>query len=170
MSLKIIGAMCIVLGCGGFGFMVAGNAYKEISTLKQLISALEFMECELTYRMTPLPQLCRLAGAITNGSIKRMFLCLANELDQHCSTNVDACIRTTICKCSDLPKLTKLRLMELGKSLGVFDLVGQVKCIQAINCENHRLLNELTTGHKARIRSYKTLGLCAGTALVILFI
>lgn len=150
--------------------MVAGNAHKEISTLKQLISAMTFMECELTYRMTPLPQLCRLAGAITSGSIKRVFLYLASELEQHCNRSIDLCIHGAIVKCPDLPKLSKLRIEELGKSLGMFDLDGQVKCIKAINAENQRLLKEMTYDHKVRLRSYKTLGLCAGAALVILFI
>ena len=170
MTVKLLGAVCVILGCGGFGFMIAANARREISALRQLISALDFIECDLNYRMPPLAQLCRLAAAITNGCIKRLLLHMAEELDQQKAHSVDKCIIAAIQHCPELPPLTAQRVMELGKSLGKFDLAGQIKCIRGINVENTRILDEITSDHIARFRSYKTLALCAGAALVILLI
>ncbi len=170
MIIKILGALFVILGCGGFGFMIAANARREMLALRQLITALDFMECELNYRMTPLPQLCRSTAAVTNGCIQRVFICLAEELESQNEGNVNNCILSTIHRCPDIPKYAAQRLTELGQSLGKFDLNGQVKCVQAINAENVRLLDRIRLDHNTRLRSYKTLGLCAGAALVILFI
>ena len=170
MTVRLLGAVCVILGCGGFGFMIAVNARREISALRQLISVMDFIECELNYRRPPLAQLCRLTAAIANGCVKRLLLCIAEELDQQKADSVDKCITAAIQHIPDLPPLTAQRVIELGKSLGKFDLDGQIKCIRALNTENTRLLNELTVDHITRIRSYKTLGLCAGAAMAILFI
>ena len=45
--MKLLGAVMVLLGCGGVGFsMVAVCRYQE-QALLQLIRALEYMECEL---------------------------------------------------------------------------------------------------------------------------
>ena len=170
MTFKLLGAVCVILGCGGFGFVIAANARREMTSLRQLVIALDFMECELNYRMTPLPQLCRLTASVTNGCIQKVFLILAEELELQTEGNIDKCISAIIRKCPDMPKYTAQRLTELGHSLGKFDLSGQIKCVQAINAENSQLLERISVDHNTRLRSYKTLGLCAGAALVILFI
>lgn len=170
MTIKLLGAVCIILGCGGFGFLIAANARRELVALRQLITALNFIECELGYHMTPLPQLCRLTAAVTTGCIRRMFICLAEELEMQIEANVDKCIIAALEKCPDVPNLTIHRIKELGRSLGKFDLDSQIKCIKVNNVENMQLLETLSADHSTRLRSYKTLGVCAGAALVILFI
>jgi stage III sporulation protein AB len=69
-----------------------------------------------------------------------------------------------------LPKQTTEVLSLLGESLGKFDLSGQLRGLEGIRSECHRRLDALSENQEVRLRSYKTLGLCAGAALVILFI
>lgn len=170
MIIRMLGAVCVISGCGGFGILIARNVRKEISTLRQFARALEFMEYELNYRMTPLPQLCRRVASVSVGCVQRIFQCIADELEHRNQHDVASCISIAMKKCPDTPKLTADQFLELGLSLGEFDLEGQIKSIQAVRTANDRLLNELYTEHKDKLRSYKTLGLCAGLALVILFI
>jgi hypothetical protein len=47
MILKWLGASLIILGCGGFGLAIASSHRREIQSLKKLIAALDYMECEL---------------------------------------------------------------------------------------------------------------------------
>ena len=49
---RILGACCIVVGCGGFGFAMAAASRREEQELKRLLAALEYMSCELSYRQT----------------------------------------------------------------------------------------------------------------------
>ena len=55
MSFKWIGALMVVAGCGGVGFTMAAAYIREEWALRSLIGALDYMTCELQYRLTPLP-------------------------------------------------------------------------------------------------------------------
>jgi hypothetical protein len=54
--------------------------------------------------------------------------------------------------------------------MGKFDIDGQINGLEAVRSLCRRMLDELTSGREVRLRNYQTLGLCAGAALVILFI
>lgn len=170
MIYKIIGAGLIIAGCGGFGFKLAANHIKEERTLRQLIGFLDFMECEMQYRLTPLPALCRQAAAEGKGSLCQLFLWLAKELEAQISPDAARCMDVALSKVTDIPKATVESLHVLGRSLGRYDLDGQLKGLEAVRQECRRKLEELNHNRDFRIRSYKTLGLCAGAAMAILFI
>ena len=60
--------------------------------------------------------------------------------------------------------------MQLGESLGRFDLPGQLRGLEAIRRETEQTLQEVHAQRENRLRSYQTLGLCAGASLAILFL
>ena len=62
------------------------------------------------------------------------------------------------------------QMLLLGKSIGRFDMDGQIKGLEAVRQDCRRRLDELSKDRDTRLRSYQTLGLCAGAALAILFI
>lgn len=170
MSYKWIGVIFVIVGCGGFGFSIGATQVMEEKTLRQLICALDYMECELQFRLTPLPDLCRQAGVNARGCIRDVFLKLSIELETQLSPDVDCCMRRVLEKIQNLPKHTQEALLELGQSLGRFDLQGQLKGLEIVRAACRRRLEQLTTNKEPRIRSYQTLGLCAGAAIAILFI
>ena len=55
MNYRIIGAILVIISTSTVGFSIAASHRKEASALMQLIRALEFMSCELEYRLPPLP-------------------------------------------------------------------------------------------------------------------
>lgn len=160
----------VVVGCGGLGFLIAAAHRREVKTLRQLISALDYMECELQYRMTSLPELCRQAAQMLCGPLKTVFSSLAAELDNQISPNVERCMQAVLYHAKDLPKLTAEALSKLGSSLGHFDLEGQLKGLEAVRSESRRILDNYSKNQDVRLRSYQTLGICAGAAIAILFI
>lgn len=170
MSYKWIGAVLIIMGCGGFGFSIAAAQLREEQTLRQLICALDLMECELQYRLTPLPDLCRQAGKDAKGCIRDVFLALSAELEAQVAPDVASCMSAALSAAGDLPKHTREALELLGNSLGRFDLPGQLKGLDAVRAACRRQLETLTTNKEPRLRSYQTLGVCAGAAIAILFI
>ncbi len=170
MAIKWIGAICVLIACGGFGFQIAATQKKEVHTLRQLIRVLDFAECELQYRLTPLPDLCRNVANECSGPLKALFLRLTEELNDQISPNAATCMRASIAVTNGLPKQTQEVLILLGESLGRFDLSGQIRGIESVRKECNRRLDLLSENQDVRLRSYKTLGLCAGAALVILFI
>ena len=162
--------MLIITGCGGMGFCMASAHRREEKILRQLISTLDYMECELQFHMTPLPELCRKAGCENKGLISQVMNNLAIELDTQAASDAASCMNLAQKACKDIPKRIQNTLDMMGTSLGRFDLEGQVKGLEAVRAHCRQELEGLLQNRDNRLRSYQTLGLCAGAALAILFI
>ena len=170
MNLKWIGAILIVSGCGGFGFSMAAGHRKTEQMLRQLISALDRMEWELSYRLSSLPELCLQACSCTKGSLREVFRELGAKLEQRVSTDAGECMENVLGAKQDLPRSVRSILIELGASLGRFDLQGQLKGLEAVKQDCMKELENMEYNRDLRLRSYKALGLCAGVGLAILFL
>lgn len=170
MTLKLIGAILVICGCGGLGFSIAAASKREEAALRQLIGALDFMECELQYHLTPLPELCRQAGRESKGAIHQVLTALAHELECQISPDVQSCMHAALARCLEVPKRVRQAFEIMGTSLGRFDMEGQVKGLETVRGFCRRELEGLSQNRDGRLRSYQTLGLCAGAALAILFV
>ena len=60
--------------------------------------------------------------------------------------------------------------VKFGDLLGHFDLSGQIRGIEAVRHFAANDLERLCDHKDVRLRSYQTLGLCAGSALIILLL
>ena len=170
MTLRLIGSVLVILGCGGFGFAMASSYHREVKCLRQFVRILEYLMCELQYRQTPLPQLCRQAAMETDNILHKVFLAFADELDMQLSADAEICMKAAVSRCADIPQLTKSFLLLLGHSLGRFDLNGQLQDLEQLRQECGQKLARFEANKAARVRTYQTLGLCAGAALAILLI
>lgn len=170
MSIRIVGAVLVVMGTGGFGFLIAASYRREEKLLRQLLNALDYMQCELQYHLTPLPDLCRQVAASTAGVIRLVFANLAAKLEDQITPDVEKCMVGVLTGLRDMPKLTRESLDLLGRSLGRFDLDGQLRGLESVRQVCRHGLDTLEQNAAIRNRSYQTLGLCAGAALAILFI
>jgi stage III sporulation protein AB len=170
MYIKIIGAICVVVGCGSVGFFMAYEYRAKMHLLKELISVLEDMASELQYRATPLPQLCRHAVGERKGQIYDIFHFLAEELEAQVSPNACNCMASALDKHIKIDSELKNLLLELGNSLGRFDMQGQLKGLEHSRQMCKEKLTQMMQNKDNRLRSYQTLGLCAGAAIAILFV
>ena len=98
MSLRFFGAVLIVFGCGGFGAMLARNDRLAEQSLRSLCAGLDLMSSELQYRLTPLPDLCRMAGEELGGGVGAVFSALAMALEDQISPDVNACMHAALAK------------------------------------------------------------------------
>ena len=170
MIYRVLGACLIVLGCGGAGFLVAANARRETATLKSVITVLEYWKNELSFHLTPLPELCRQSATQNSGIIGQFLDTVATELERQISPNVEKCIYAALHNFTDMPVLSKQIIESLAKNLGRFDIDGMLQNIESSLSDAHLLLEQHTNNQDLRVRNYRTLGLCAGAAIVILFI
>lgn len=170
MYTKIIGAICVIIGCGAFGFLLALEQSRCMKCLQSLMDTLDRMEWELSYRATPLPQLCRVSANQKSGKIQEIFLSLATELESQIAPDPERCMASVLGRSKDLDDVVSEALMELGANLGRFDLEGQLRGLNQTRDFCKERLNALTQNKTQRLRSYQTLGLCAGAAIVILFV
>jgi len=167
--IRILGSALLLAGCGGFGFSMAAAHRREAALLRQLIHALQEMEWELRYRLTELPELCRIGGDAAGGPIRGLLAELAGKLERLEVTDLSACLNGMISG-TDLPGRVRRNLRELGRCLGRFDLEGQLQGLQMLRLQCRRDLQALEQDAPLRLRSYQTLALCTGAALAILLI
>ena len=170
MNIKVIGITFVVISCAAIGFLSASSYRKQIAMLRNFITVLEFMECELQFRMTPLPDLCRQAAAIAKSSVKEVLLALTYELESQISPDVEQCMYASLSKTKDVPREVGDMFSLLGTTLGRFDMDGQLKGLVSVRTESMRVLDALQMNQNERVRSYRTLGICAGAAIAILLI
>jgi len=170
MNIKLIGAVLVMLGCGGVGFSMAAAHRAEVISMRQFIRLLDYISCELQYHLTPLPQLFRQAALESSSAIRAVCIAFAQELEDQISPNVYNCMHCAIHNCGNIPASTKDSLEELGRSLGRFDIQGQLNALESVRQSSRKRLDELEENRDVRLRSYQTLGICAGAALVILLI
>ncbi|MBQ2785576.1 MAG: stage III sporulation protein AB [Oscillospiraceae bacterium] len=170
MNYKWIGAILIITGSGGFGFLMAWNYKRELESLRQLVKALEYMESDLEYRLTTLSVLSKKTAEILTGSMQRLFFNFAKELDGQMAPDAAYCMTVALNNTPELPKKTVEYLRALGQNLGVFDLQGQLRGLESVRSNCMLAVTQMEQQRPQRVRSYETLGLCAGAALAILLI
>lgn len=167
---KIWGALLIMIGCGGFGLTICMSYKREEEMLRQLIHAFNLFQCELEFRMTPLPDLCLLAGTECKGTIGTYFQTLAFELNKLEAVNVSNCIVSTKETLGIISERVDKALDILAMTLGQFDLQGQLQGLETARNYCNLELEQMSQNRETRLRSYQTLGLCGGAAIVILLV
>ena len=170
MALKLLGALCILIACGGYGCHLAWQYQSDKRMLRHVIGVLDFIENELQFRQTPLPELCRISAEECAGPISTVLRQLALELDSRTMPDAKSCMQKILSSHRDIPPHTMESLTLLGSHLGNFDLAGQVRCLDSVRNACSRALEKLTDEKHMNDRHYRTLGLCAGAALIIVFI
>lgn len=167
MNLKWIGAVMVITACGTMGWARAAAHRREEMLLGQLIGALELMLCELQYHLTPLPELCRIGAEGAGGCVGQVLSELEQELQRQISPDAALCMQAALTRVRGIPASVRNDLARLGDSLGRFDLQGQLRGLETVIGQCRSDLAKLTVDRDARLRSYQTLGLCAGVALAI---
>ncbi len=170
MFLKCIGGFIVIIGCSIAGFRIAAEQRREERYLRTLFNLIEYMICELQCRFTPLPGLCNKTAEQTNCELKSVFNNLSNELESQVSPNAEICMNVAISCSRSIPDKTRECLETLGKTLGKFDIDGQIKGLEGVAMECKRKIEKLQNNADQRLRSYQTLGICAGAGLAIIFL
>lgn len=170
MGYKWIGAILIVVSCSGYGFAIAAGRRREERLLCQLLNILQLMEADLQYRLTPLPELCRMVSGQVQGLLRTVFLNLYRELSWQKLPDAGSCMYAALHRSGEIPARVRRILVQLGHSLGRFDLPGQIQGIQAIRSRCEDSLKSIRKNRDELLRCYQTLGICAGAALSIILI
>jgi len=170
MMYRWMGAFLVVASSGGLGMILAWNQIREERLLSQLAEILSYMESQLAYRLTPLPELCREASTLTSGVLGQVFEDLCQALEQNLLPEASGCMEAVLSAVPALPHSLRRNLSDLGHTLGRLDLSGQRKGLLTVRGECMRQLQLLRRNRTQRLRSIRTLGFCAGAALTILLL
>ena len=167
---KILGAVLILTGCGGFGMIICLTYKREEDMLRQMIHTMDYIQCELQFRLMPLPELCNQASMGSSGKISQFWNGLSEAMLLQKAPDVPYCVKSVMESAGPFPSRVEKVLEILSHSLGQFDSQGQLQALETARDHCRRELNGMRDNREIRLRSYQTLGICAGAALVILLV
>lgn len=170
MIIKFIGAVLILCGCGLLGIISASSYRKEVHALGGFIELIHLIECELQYKANKLQNIFEDLAGSTKSPISDFCHLLSVELDSQVQPCVPDCIYAALSKCRNIPRSTEKFILDMGQTLGRFDLKGQLSELSAVKKEAESVLSKLKAEQDFKTRNIKTLAICAGAAIVILFI
>lgn len=166
--LKLLGAVCVLLGAGGFGCRMTLQFHAQRRQLAALENALELLKCELNYTAEPLAAICRAVSLRVGGAIGSFFAAFAAHLSQNAAPSA-ACKRALAQTHGlTLPSAAAEMLPELFSGLGSYDLEGANRLLKLAFARLDALLAQTERERRPLARSYVLLALCAGAAIVIL--
>ncbi|MCQ2418953.1 MAG: stage III sporulation protein AB [Clostridia bacterium] len=170
--IRIFGAVLILCGSAGFGFGAAWQMKRTVSQLEMLGTAMHLMECELSFISPPLPRLMRTVSKDTQGAVSVLFANYAKLLSNPATRDTEEAMRKALemTKRLSLPSGTVFSLLEFSQTLGRYDLPGQLSALASARSRLSGQLEHLRSEQKDRCRTYQTLGICAGLAVVILIL
>lgn len=170
MTMKFLGSILIIVGSGGVGMALTSYDRQQMHAMQDLHHCLQWMCWELQYKRLPLADLAREAKTHYDGVIAQVMGVFADELQQQCLPNPSVCMDAAIANVKKVPKRAAYHLHRLGASLGAFDLENQLRSLDAEQRLCGQELEQMRMGMQMRSRNYRTLSLCAGTALVIILL
>ena len=162
--------MLVFLSCGSVGFLKAAQFRTEERYIQDFIRILDHMTCELEYHLSPLPQISESASKLSFGCLLDIFHRLSLALEQQTAFCAGNCMEEVLRQVHNVPDALHELLLTFSKSLGAYDLDGQLLQIAAVREDAVFLLDKLRMEGKERTRNYQTLGICAGLGLAILLL
>ena len=139
-------------------------------TAVQAAATLDEYGEELTGQMEQAAEAIVSTFGIEEDAIEEFRTTVSTAKENQILPDVKSCMNSALKKVPELPLSAAEILKELSKTLGRFDLNGQLKGIDSVRAMCCRELERLSQNREQRLRSYQTLGLCAGAALAILFL
>ena len=168
--LRLIGAALVTLSASLVGFGFARGVRRQCAQLEGLLWALDFMQAELSARLTPLTQLFSMLSACRQKDVALFFEAAGRALSVPPGCTVPVSFKRGFQASPGLsPGQEAVQtLYGLSTALGRFDLESQLAAIERAKGSITSVL--LQAQKRARCRSYETIGICAGLALAVILL
>lgn len=169
--LRLAGALLLAGGMGMLGFAAAGRLGRRVNTLAALAGALELIARELSFRLTPMPELLeRLAGRAAHPA-DLLFVHCRDGLKDLGEVSLGQLWREGLrLEPLGLDQRELAALDSLGDVLGCYDGEGQLAALEQVRSELEQALAEAREERIRLGRVYQTVGAAAGAVLVILLL
>jgi stage III sporulation protein AB len=151
--------------------MLARNLALRQEVLRELRVALQLLETEIAYAATPLPEAFRRVAERTRPPVRLLFAAARSALlgtggvtaNEAWSAGVTALAAAAPLEEEDLAVLA-----DFGQGLGRGDRADQVKKLELVRAQLHKL-EELATENRARqARIWQVLGFLSGMTIILL--
>lgn len=167
--LRLAGAVLLAAGPAVIGFHAASRLARRPRLLRELAAALEQMEREVSFRLTPLPELFVRLSQEYSGPVGALFACCARDMDDLGQRSLSQIWRQALTEATlDLDSRGQRALEELGEVLGRYDGDGLRGALSQTCGELTAAAEEAEREQERKGRMDQVLGLTTGALLVIL--
>ncbi|MCK8826639.1 stage III sporulation protein SpoIIIAB [Natroniella acetigena] len=167
--MKLIGASLIIMGSGAIGFVVAKQFILRVKELQELQTALQMLETEISYGLTPLPQAFAKITTSLSTSVAELFLVAQEELESGSTAQqawqkaIDESFAETALIESD-----KDVLVSVGYNLGQSASQDQQKYLSLAQHKLTNLYQQAVEEKEQKVKLWRYLGVLLGLFVVIL--
>lgn len=169
--IRLLGALLTAGGGAFLGFAAAGRLKRRAGVLRQLASALEQMDREISFRLTPMPELMERLSAEYPPPVGQLFANCRRGMEHLGERPLAEIWREALGETDlDLEGRGAAVLDELGEVLGRFGESGLHDALVRAGEELTREGELAREDGEKRGRMYQVLGLAAGGLLVILLL
>lgn len=166
--LRVMGAVLVMAGTVGLGWRGVQRLGERVEALRGLQGAVAYLEEELAFRFTPLPQLLEQLSQNRKGAVGAFFGKMGKKMEQ-CDVPLRQSWRQAVEE--TLPMLKdeeRQTVAELGEVLGQYDAQTQA---QALKLAGERLAGSYMAAQEERGRLgkvYLALGVAGGLVTVLM--
>lgn len=169
--LKLLGTLCVITGAIWCGSGAVGELRRRALALEELHAALIWLEEELTFRLTPLPQLLEQLGKSRQGEVGRFFQEAAELLVKAPEGGLRQSWRQAMVRRLSLLRPEERQvLLELGQTLGRYDAQTQRQAL----AQGARRLAVFRDEAREEVRRlgkvYAALSLAGGAAVILVLV
>ena len=167
--LRLFGGVLVMLGIGALGFAKIAQMNKEVKILRGLVGALEEMEGEITFQLTPMPVVFWGLSQRMEEPLKSFFRRLSEGMEYLEEQALSTLWREEVATLS-LNQKARGILSELGEVLGRYDGEQQSRAIARTRESLSAILQHQEGEWAEKRKLYATLALTVGALVVILLI
>ncbi|MFR0823658.1 MAG: hypothetical protein ACLU84_01860 [Clostridia bacterium] len=166
--IKYIAMGFILLASSYTGILMAGKYTNRVKELKQMKTALNLFETKVKFTYEPIPKIFQDIAGRTQAMTSRIFK-TASEKMQEKEAGV-AWLEALEAENNIINREDKEILKGLSNLLGKVDLEGQVSEIELVDNFLNTQIEKAEQDSKKNEKMYKTLGVTAGLAIVVVLI
>ncbi|MEW9699141.1 stage III sporulation protein SpoIIIAB [Paenibacillus sp. SI8] len=168
--LKFIGAVLLIGAAALLGFLQAAQYARRPKQIRLLISALQRMETEIIYALTPLPEAFASLSRQLAEPLSSLFRLTSERLLGQIGVSTSEIWRQTV---KEVWKRTSLKqaeqevVLQLGSVLGLTDRGDQVKHLRLAISQLQSEETESRDEQRRYEKMWKSLGVLIGALIVI---
>lgn len=166
--MKIIGIIFIMASAITSGIRIGTALKKRCTHLQHLVHALQMLKNELLYSAKPLPILFSSLSKMVQGSVKEIFSDLSSQMEENRWMSLSTAMERVVQKHPD--DQSDEILLKLAADMGSYNLEAQIGAIDIALLQTQQRLSAMENERSVKSKTYKTLSICAGLAVVILLL
>lgn len=170
---KIFGLLLILGGATGIGVLYGEMMKNRVEQLKDIYKSVLFMENEISYLYTPLPEVFESLGDKANEPFKSIYgriseLLINREVDE-VSIAFQKAMRENMDKLYLNNEDIKL-IKDFMKNIGEGDVEREVSVIKYTKEVIRKKIEDVEKDNYIKIKLYRTMGFSIGAVIAIIFI